>query len=273
MTRVLALAVLLAAFGCLGVYLFVSAPPELGAREADAPRIPIARVFEIVAHENATARALYTREIVQAGMARGLRFSEDWQDPGSASGPLPALFLRETAARLEQSPIELRLFLGSDLPVRSSNRFTGAQAEAFERVRASGEPVVLFAADTGLHTALYPDVAVTKACVDCHNAHEQSPKHDWQVGEIMGATTWSFPRDSVTPEELLTIVAVLRGAFRDSYAAYLEQIAAIETPPAIGETWPRDGYALPSVEVFAQEHARLASSDTLAGLLAMTGAP
>lgn len=273
MTKVLALAVVLAALACLGVYLFVSAPPELGAREADAPRIPIARVFEIVAHENATARALYTREIVQAGMARGLRFSEDWQDPASASGPLPALFLRETAARLEQSPIELRLFLGSDLPVRSSNRFTGAQATAFERVRASGAPVVLYAEDTALHTALYPDIAVTKACVECHNAHEQSPKHDWQVGDIMGATTWSFPRDSVTPEELLTIVAVLRGAFRDSYAAYLEQIASLGAPPAIGETWPRDGYALPSAEVFAQEHARLASSDTLAGLLAMTGAP
>lgn len=273
MIKALVLLVLLAAFGCLGVYLFVNAPPPLGEREANTERIPIEQVFEIVAQENATARALYTKEIVQAGMARGLRFSEGWQDPASGTGPLPALFLRETGARLEQSSIELRLFLGSDLPLRSSNRFTGEQALAFEQLRSSGAQVMLFAADTQLHTALFPDIAVTQACVDCHNADTESPKHDWRVGDIMGATTWSFPRDSVTPEELLTIVAVLRGAFADTYAAYLEQTRSFAEPPPVGNSWPRDAYALPSVEVFAAEHARLASTNTLASLLAVAGAP
>jgi hypothetical protein len=273
MTKVLGLCVALAALACLGVYLFVSAPPELDAREAEAERIPIERVFEIVAHENATARALYTKEIVQAGMARGLRFSEAWEDPASASGPLPALFLRETGARLERSPLELRLFLGSDLPMSASNRFAGDQAVAFERLRATGAPVMSFAEDTRLHTALFPDIAVAQACVDCHNASADSPKRDWRVGDIMGATTWSFPRDSVTPEELLTIVAVLRAAFRDSYAAYLDRARGFGEPPEIGERWPRDGYALPSADVFAAEHARLASERTLAGLLALTGVP
>lgn len=273
MIKVLTLSVVLAALGCLGVYLFVTAPPELDARTASAERIPIARVFEIVAQENATARTLYTKEIVQAGMARGLRFSEHWQEPASGAGPLPALFLRETGALLERSPIELRLFLGSDLPLRSSNRFTGAQAQAFAQLRASGEPVTSFAEDTQLHTALFPDIAVAQACADCHNGSADSPKHDWRVGDIMGATTWSFPRDSVTPEELLEIVAVLRGAFRDTYAQYLEQTRSFAEPPEIGEQWPRDGYHLPSADVFAQEHARLASTTTLAGLLAITGAP
>jgi hypothetical protein len=77
----------------------------------------------------------------------------------------------------------------------------------------------------------------------------------------------------VTPEELLSIVAVLRGAFRDTYAQYIERARSFPTPPQIGEQWPRDGNYLPSAEVFAQEHARLASTTTLAGLLAMTGTP
>ncbi|HET6585168.1 MAG TPA: DUF3365 domain-containing protein [Nannocystaceae bacterium] len=273
MVKALVLAVVLAGLACLGVYLFVNAPPELGAREADAQRIPIATVFEIVAHENAVARELYTKEIMQAGTARGLRFSADWQDPASASGPLPALFLRETGALLERSPVELRLFLGSDLPISAANRFTGAQATAFERVRATGTPVTLFADDTGLHTALFPDLAVAQACVECHNASADSPKHDWRVGDIMGATTWSYPRDSVTPEELLALVAALRGAVRDSYAEYVERARAFPDAPEIGERWPRDGHALPTPESFAREHARLASTDTLTGLLAITGVP
>jgi adenylate cyclase len=271
--KALALAVVLAALGCLGVYLFATAPPALGEREATAERIPIATVFAIVAQENAAARALYTKEIVQAGMPHGLRFGEDWRTPGVDAGPLPALFLRETGARLETSAVELRLFLGSDLPINAANRFTGAQADAFARVRATGQPVNAFAEDTALHTALFPDIAVTKACVDCHNDDDDSAKQDWRVGDIMGATTWTYPHDSVTPEELLQIVATLRGALADTYADYVARARSFATPPEIGDRWPRDGHYLPSPEVFAAEHARLASSATLADLLRTVGAP
>lgn len=273
MVKALSLAVVLAALACLGIYLFVDAPPALGEREATAERIPIATVFEIVAKENAAARALYTKEIVQAGMAQGLRFGEDWREPGVDAGPLPALFLRETGARLETSAVDLRLFLGSDLPINAANRFTGEQADAFERVRTTGTPVVAFASDTALHTALFPDIAVTQACVDCHNRDENSAKHDWRVGDIMGATTWTYPRDSVTPEELLQILATLRGAVADTYAGYVARAQSFETPPTIGDRWPREGRYLPSPEVFAAEHARLASSATLADLLRTVGAP
>jgi hypothetical protein len=271
--RTLVLLVVLAALGCLGVYLFVTAPPALGEREAHAERIPIATVFEIVAHENAVARALYTKEIVQVGMTRGLKFSEDWQDSAAEAGPLPALFLRGTGELLETSPVQMRLFLGSDLPINAANRFTGAQAEAFDRVRTSGAQVTAYAEDTALYTALFPDIAVTQACADCHNANIESPKRDWRVGDIMGATTWSYPSDSVTPEELLQILAALRGAVRETYAEYVAHVRSFDDPPVIGDKWPRDGRFLPSPEAFANEHARLASSDTLAGLLRTAGAP
>ena len=41
MVKALPFAVALAALACLGIYLFVTAPPELGEREATAERIPI----------------------------------------------------------------------------------------------------------------------------------------------------------------------------------------------------------------------------------------
>lgn len=271
--RTLALVLATGTLGCLGIYLFATAPPALGEREATAHRIPIATVFELVAHENAVARALYTEQIVQAGMARGLRFSEDWREPAERAGPLPALYLRETGALLAQSPVELRLFLGSDRPINRANRFTGAQAAAFARVRETGAPVLAFADDTQLHTALFPDIAIARACADCHNDNADSPEHGWRVGDIMGATTWSYPRDSVTPEELVQILAALRGALHEAYAQYVDHLSELPDPPAIGDRWPREGYFLPSPEAFADEHARLASSATLATLLRTAGAP
>lgn len=53
---------------------------------------------------------------------------EDWRTKNIDKGPLPALFLRETAALLEKSPIPLSLFLGSDFPISSANKFKGRQA-------------------------------------------------------------------------------------------------------------------------------------------------
>ena len=34
--------------------------------------------------------------------------------------------------------------------------------------------------------AVYPDYAVVKACVSCHNNHKDSPRKDLKVGDVMG---------------------------------------------------------------------------------------
>ena len=41
--------------------------------------------------------------------------------------------------------------------------------------------------------ALYPDVAVSDACVNCHNGNAESPRHDFKRGEVMGAVVIALP--------------------------------------------------------------------------------
>ena len=41
--------------------------------------------------------------------------------------------------------------------------------------------------------ALYPDVAVSAACVTCHNNHPESPRRDFKVGDVMGGVVISVP--------------------------------------------------------------------------------
>ncbi len=36
-------------------------------------------------------------------------------------------------------------------------------------------------------TAFYPDKAIIDACVDCHNHHDDSPRKDFVVGDVMGS--------------------------------------------------------------------------------------
>ena len=247
-------------------YLFVSAPPPLPETKATGAAVPVERVFAIVEAENDIVRALWTQEIVAAGKKVGLKFDEDWREASVEAGPLPALFLRETAKSLEKHPVQLSLFLGSDFPIREANRFAGLQMEKFQRIKATREPEFFFEPSTRMHTAMFSDTAVVEACITCHNEHPQSPKNDWRLNEVMGATTWMYPASEVTLEELMQILRALRQGFREAYSAYLDKAKTFSAPPAIGERWPREGYYLPAVEVFLAEAAKHASHETLAAI-------
>jgi hypothetical protein len=41
--------------------------------------------------------------------------------------------------------------------------------------------------------AVYPDMAISPACVECHNSNINSPKQDFQVGDLMGGVVVRIP--------------------------------------------------------------------------------
>lgn len=264
--------VAIAALATIAIYLFVTAPAPLPAQAAGRPAgatVSVARLFDILNHENRVARATWTADIVGAGKPVGLAFAEDWRAASVEAGPLPALFLRETAGYLEKHGHGLALFLGSAYPINAANRFAGSQVEHARVLEATGTPQYFFEPSLGRHTAMFADVAVADACVSCHNEHADSPKHDWKRGDMMGATTWMYPEAEVSVDTALQLVGVLRAGFRTTYQRYLDKTATFAVPPELGERWPRDGRYLPTVDVFMAEHARRAAP-TLEALIRET---
>jgi uncharacterized protein DUF3365 len=43
--------------------------------------------------------------------------------------------------------------------------------------------------------AIYPDRAVSSACVSCHNSHPLSPKRDFKVNDVMGGIAITIPME------------------------------------------------------------------------------
>ena len=248
---------------CLGIYLFVSAPPPLDDQKTQQATIPVEQMFTLLQAENAAARMIWTKEIVGEGKKAGLKFDEHWRDADLEAGPLPALFLRETAKSMEKSPVRLSLFLGSDYPISPDNRFEGLQQEKFQALRQSQQAQFFYVPDTALHTGMFADIAIAAPCVECHNKHEQSPKQDWQLNDVMGAVTWMYPASVVTLEDMLKAITVLHQGIQDAYAAYLKKVKTFAQPPIIGERWPRDGYYLPSLEIFMQAFLQRTAPQTL----------
>ena len=243
--------------------IVVNAPPSDDVTLSGGPPVPITTVFRMLEAENDVVRQLWTQEIVGPGEENGLKFDEDWHDADVEAGPLPALFLRHVGESIQKSPTPLYLFLGSDFPINDANKFTGVQNEYFIEIKRTSMPQFFFDDDVGMHTGMFSDIAVDKTCVNCHNNDPETTKSDWKVGDVMGATTWSYPDEEVSLEEALMLVRTLRRGVRDTYEEYVVKTSTFAEPPTIGEIWPADGYSIPSVDVFMAEAETRASAATL----------
>lgn len=254
--------ILTGAMSCLAIFLFVSAPTPLpdGPVVVQQSRlVHSTQMFNAANAVNEAARHIYTSRIVGPGLKAGLSFGEDWAEPNVDKGPLPALFLRLVAQRLEAKPTRLSLYLGSDEPINKSNLFDADQMITFETLKASGEPVIAELPTAGF-VGMYPDVASAAPCVRCHNEHDDSPKKDWVLNDIMGATTWTYPTAQLGAGDYLSTTEQVFEAISEAYSAYLEKIASFETEVIVGEGWP-DGPTLmiPKLSVFMAEVRNAAS--------------
>lgn len=253
------------------LYLLYSAPEPLVGGERAAYTMSTEEALSLLAYENDVTRTLYTKAIVGAGKPHGFKFSEDWAEPSVHAGPLPALFLRGVAEALKSSEVPLGLYLGSDYPIESSNRFQGRQADEFAQMRADLQPRHFKDPVTFETIGMYPDFASAEACVSCHNEHERTTKVDWQLGDLMGATTWSYPGDSVTTDEFVRMLAAYREGVAEVWEMYLEEFDSMDGQPlpTVGKFWPASGAFLPEGGVFQDSVAALSSFHLMSSIAAL----
>ncbi|WP_346883389.1 DUF3365 domain-containing protein [uncultured Algibacter sp.] len=251
-------------YSCGGV------PEEKTAAAGGKKVFAVEEVLEMVAKENDVTRTLYTKAIVGGGKKQGMKFDEDWRKDDVEAGPLPALFLRGVATSIRKSPVPLGLYLGSDFPVNAANKFEGKQADLFKKIKEDQKPQFFYDDDQKLHTAMFVDLASAGACVTCHNEHPQTSKSDWKLGDVMGATTWQYPKDSLTYKETVAVLNSYAKGTVDTYMAYLDEIEAFKESekPEIGDKWPAEGKYLPTAEVFLDSVRKLSSYETMKHLVA-----
>ncbi|OEK08189.1 hypothetical protein A8C32_01625 [Flavivirga aquatica] len=244
-------------------------PEEKSATKGTENIFSVEEVLEMVAKENDVTRTLYTKAIVGKGKSQGMKFDEDWRKDDVEAGPLPALFLRGVATSIRKSPIPLGLYLGSDFPVNAANKFEGKQADLFDKIKKDQKPQFFYDEDQKLHTAMFVDIASAGACVSCHNDHPQTTKSDWKLGDVMGATTWQYPKDSLTYKETVEVLNSYAKGTVDIYVEYLNEIEAFKESekPEIGNKWPAEGNYLPTAEVFLDSVKKISSYETMKHLM------
>jgi len=144
-------------------------------------------------------RTNYTKLIVKRLGPNGAATivpDEHWQDLDNGA-PLPAQMFRAGAEGVQKLTNSFTYSLQSLWPINKQNapRTTmekqGLQyiidhpGENFYGTEALG--------DTTYYTAVYPDIAISDACSKCHNDHQDSPRADFKIGDVMGGVVIRVP--------------------------------------------------------------------------------
>jgi hypothetical protein len=135
-------------------------------------------------------RAVYTREVVDR-LQNGdkvISASEHFREEKLL--PLPAQMLRMSAEEIRKKRHDFAVALLSPWPINRQNAaHTEIEKAGLEAITRNPDQPYTGEETLGkdrYFTALYADRAISDACVACHNKHEESPRHDFKLGDVLG---------------------------------------------------------------------------------------
>jgi methyl-accepting chemotaxis protein len=146
-----------------------------------------------------TLRAYYTKNIIKKVLANGsIKPSFDHEGKENTV-PLPATVIHDLSALLAQEDTRLNLYSGFPFPNRASRQLDSYQQEAWEFL--SKNPDETFVREETIDGKSVVRVAiadrlVAEGCVACHNSRPDTPKNDWQLGDVRGVLEVTTAIDS-----------------------------------------------------------------------------
>lgn len=164
---------------------------------ADIPTVSPEAVADYVYAVVQNHRTFYTTHVVQLLEEQGVaKAGGEWATQKKTI-PLPVQVINETSQGFSAKFSGLRYQLVSLWPINVKN----APRDQLDKNSLEGlslrpeRPIsrIIKIEDQSYFRAIYPDIAVSQTCVSCHNSHPNSPKKDFQVGDIMGGLVIEFP--------------------------------------------------------------------------------
>lgn len=166
-------------------------PPKAGID----PKVYTDSLFAVMKADRTNYTKLVVKRLGPAG-ANVLKPDEHWEDLPNGT-LLPAQMFRAGAEAVAEMTDQFSYSLQSMWPINKQNApKTDIEKAGLEFIAANpgenyyGEEKL---GDVTYFTAVYPDVAVSDACSNCHNAHKDSPKSDFKLGEVMGGVVIRVP--------------------------------------------------------------------------------
>lgn len=152
------------------------------------------------------ARTLYSSEVVaRAKKIDGIAVTHDYTLK-EGSIPIPATFLIELGHRIrENNPgVSVRLYSDYPFPWRKEEGGpkTNFEREALAYLKQHPDERFTQFKTTNEHSLFrYAQADILRpSCVSCHNTHPDSPKTDWNIGDVRGILEITQPLDEIVEQ-------------------------------------------------------------------------
>jgi hypothetical protein len=158
--------------------------------------VPPEKVADYVHAVLEADRTIYTTQVVNRMQEKGIvKAAEHWEQDNALL--LPAQFLQQSGRLVAESGRGIRYRLIGLSPVYQRNApATEFERKALETLRSRPERPVTGIVSSGkkqYFQAVYSDLAVSSACVSCHNNHPLSPKRDFKLQDVIGGIAITIP--------------------------------------------------------------------------------
>lgn len=184
------------AVSVLGVGLFSACSGEKADMSAASAISPTKMADALHAVMEAD-RTVYTKKVITRLVKeeKVIKASEQFEDDRAL--PLPAQMFRFGAEHVADKAAGFSYSLLSLWPINKQNA-PKTDAEKVGLKSIADNPGTNYYTEETLggqkyFTAVYPDVAVAPPCVECHNKHKDTPKTDFQIGDVMGGVVIRIP--------------------------------------------------------------------------------
>jgi Protein of unknown function (DUF3365) len=159
--------------------------------------IPVQQVADMLQSVMAADRTVYTTRVVNRLQNEEKVITADEHFVDKKALPLPAQMFRFGAEKAAETNKTFSYSLLSLWPLNKQNApRTAAEKEGLKFV-ADNKGKNFYTEETlggkKYFTAIYADPAVSPACVSCHNGHDESPRKDFKLGDVMGGVVIRIP--------------------------------------------------------------------------------
>ncbi|MGE0037862.1 MAG: DUF3365 domain-containing protein [Xanthobacteraceae bacterium] len=159
--------------------------------------IPVQQVTDMLHAVMAADRTVYTTRVVNRlqNDEKVIKAEEHFVDKKAL--PLPAQMFRFGAEKAAETNKTFSYSLLSLWPINKQNApRTTAEKDGLKFV-ADNKGKNYYSEETlggkKYFTAVYADPAVSPACVSCHNGHDDSPRKDFKLNDVMGGVVIRIP--------------------------------------------------------------------------------
>ncbi|GAA3921627.1 hypothetical protein GCM10022277_16900 [Litoribacillus peritrichatus] len=134
-------------------------------------------------------RGYYTKNVIKKVISNSDLKGSFNHKTEQNSIPLPATLIHDLSSEFEKKGLSLKLYSAFPFPNRASRRLDSFEQDAWDYLQNNPKERFYRIEEQNDKQTLRVAIADTmsaQVCVTCHNKHPETPKNDWNLGDVRG---------------------------------------------------------------------------------------